>query len=86
MGEIIKKATIKNLWFWVFGITAILLMIVSLILPPVGAISPTVIQACSELLGFATLGVIIYGLDKGIDTKIKYKDAEIQINNDEKHN
>lgn len=79
MGKIIKQATLKNAWFWVFGGTAILLCITSLLLPPLGVISPSVIQAVGELFGFATLGTIIHGIDKGIDAKVKYKDAEIEV-------
>lgn len=83
MGKILKAATINNVWFWVFGVTAILLIILSLLMPPIGEIHPSVIQAVGELFGFATLGTIIYGINRGIDAKIKHKDTEISIINDE---
>lgn len=83
MGKIFAAATINNVWFWVFGVTSILLIILSLFMPPLGEIHPSVVQAVGELFGFATLGTIIYAVDRGIDAKIKHKDTEISIINDE---
>lgn len=80
--EILKKATLKNAWFWVFAIVSIILLSVSLIMPPTGAIDASVIHAVGELFGFATLGVIVKAIDKGIDAKIKHKDTEIDLKND----
>ena len=74
----------NNLYFWVFGGIAVVLLIISFFLPPMGTISPSVLQAGAELFGWATLGAVIHAIDLGRKATIKHGTTELSVGNDKK--
>ena len=68
-----------NLYFWVFGIVAIVLLTVSLFLPPVGAITPSALEGVAELFAFASLGAVYKAIDKGKTASVSHGSTTITI-------
>lgn len=83
MGEIIKRATIKNFAFWLCLGFSVGLITVSFFVPPTGVIDGSVLAAVGELFGFATLYVVYKAIEKGIDAKVTHNNTTIEINNDD---
>lgn len=79
MGKILKQAIVKNLWFYILAGIAIAFLVASFVVPPLGVISPSVLEGVAEIFAFATLGTVIKAIDKGIDSKIKKGDIEVEI-------
>lgn len=67
--------------FWVCLIVSIALLVTSFLLPPMGAISPTVLQGVGELFAFATLSTIIAAIHKGSDVTLQHGQTSITVNN-----
>lgn len=80
MREIVKGATVGNLWFKIITIAALLLLVASFVLPPSGAIDPSVLTGTSILLGFAALWVAYEAIMRGIDAKFTHGDTSIELN------
>ena len=84
MSELVKDAFVGMPWylylilFLCFG-----LMIASFIVPPLGTISPSVLQGTAEILGFAwllyTTANIPTFIERGAKIKASWKDASIEI-------
>lgn len=84
MSELVKDAFVGMPWylylilFLCFG-----LMIASFIVPPLGAISPSVLQGIAEILGFTwllyTTANIPTFIERGAKIKASWKDASIEI-------
>lgn len=62
------------------AIVALCLMVASFVLPPTGAIDPSVLQAVGEILVFPVIWMIPKAIEAG--RKIKYKDLEIGGNDE----
>jgi len=77
----VKDATVGNLWFKIITIAALLLLVASFVLPPSGAIDPSVLTGTSILLGFAALWVAYEAIMRGIDAKFTHGDTSIELNN-----
>lgn len=84
MKEFYKNYLANNLYFWVFGGIATLLLAVSFLLPPLGVINSTVLQGAAELFAWATLGAVIHAIDAGRSAKLKRGETEITIGKEEK--
>lgn len=84
MSADMKQIFKGNKAFWIFAIIAILLLVVSFILPPTGKIDPSVLQACGECFAFASLGAVYKAIDKGIDARLQKGETTIEINNPDK--
>ena len=69
----------NNLYFYIFGIAAILLLGVSFVLPPAGVISPSALQGAAELFAWATLGAVIHSVDSGKVAKITRGDVNVEV-------
>lgn len=85
MNKIIKKdiwLVAHSPFFWVFGITSIILLVASFIVPPTGVIHPSVLTATGELFAFASLGAVYKAIDNGVDAKIEHGNTSITLNND----
>lgn len=90
MSELVKDAFIGMPWylylilFLCFG-----LMIASFIVPPLGTISPSVLQGIAEILGFTwllyTTANIPSFIERGAKIKASWKDASIEIGRHRKH-
>lgn len=79
MGKKIVELIHNNIWIKIFGITSIVLLLTSFILPPLGSIDNSVIAAVGELFAWAALWAFIHALDNGKDAKVKHKDTEITV-------
>lgn len=66
--------------FWVTLSISIVLIVVSFILPPQGAIDPSVLAATGELFAFSSLGVVIEGIEKGRGVSISKGQTTVTLN------
>ena len=85
MAEAIKKAILGDVVFWVCLTVTLVLMLLSFYLPPMGEISPSVLEAVGWLFGFAALAklcdTVNVAVKAGYDAKVQYRDTKIEINN-----
>ena len=72
----------RNWWFYILSGVAVLLLIASFLVPPMGVIDGSVLGAVGEIFGFAALGAFIKAMDMGIDAKVTHGDTTLQIGND----
>ncbi|MBO7469684.1 MAG: hypothetical protein J6T81_06095 [Bacteroidales bacterium] len=86
MSDIIKKATVKSVSFWICLIISVLLIITGFFIPPKGAIDGSVLTAVGELWAFATLAVVYHSISMGIDARIKHGKTEVTIGDFENEN
>lgn len=81
--ENLKKHADKYI-FYVCLAAAIIVGVVSFILPPTGIIDPSVLKFIALLLGFAALGVAGQNLANGKDVIFSHGETEVTIgDNDE---
>jgi hypothetical protein len=83
MSKLIKECVFHNLPFHILSGIAILLLIVSFLLPPQGQIDPSVLQAVAEIFAFSALYTVVIAIDKGATAKIKHKETELEISKKE---
>ena len=83
--ENIKKHADKYI-FYVCLAAAIIVGVVSFVLPPTGIIDPSVLKFIALLLGFAALGIAGQNLANGKDVTFTHGDTEVAIgdNDDDK--
>lgn len=83
MSEVIRKTfkecVLENLWFKILSLSSILLIFISLFLPPMGAIDPSVIAATGEIFGFAALWTVVKAIDKGKSVEVKHGETTIAV-------
>lgn len=86
MGERIKERLLGDFVFWVCLYTALALMVIGFFIPPLGEISPSVLQATGWLFGFAALAkgcdTIITAIKSGYDARVQHGETSIEIHND----
>lgn len=70
---------IKNIYFWCFSLTSLILIIVSFIIPPTGQIDPSVLQGVAELFAFAALGAVFKTIDSSKEVNIKHNNTDVTI-------
>lgn len=68
----------------ILAAAAVLLGLVSFIMPPRGMIDSSVIAFAGEVFAFASLFFAWEAVDRGIDAKITHGGTEIDLNNPEK--
>lgn len=85
MAETIKKAILGDVVFWVCLTVTLVLMLWGFYLPPLGEISPSVLEAVGWLFGFAALAklcdTVNVAVKAGYDAKVQHGDTKIEINN-----
>ena len=85
MAESIKKAILGDVVFWVCLVVTLVLMLLGFYLPPMGEISPSVLEAVGWLFGFAALAkfcdTVKTAVKAGYDAKVQHGDTKIEINN-----
>ena len=85
MAEAIKKAILGDMVFWVCLIVTLVLMLLGFYLPPMGEISPSVLEAVGWLFGFAALAklcdTVNTAIKAGYDASVEHGDTKIEINN-----
>ena len=72
----------NSFYKWIFIITlllSIVLIIVSFIIPPVGAIDSTVLTAVGELFAFAALGEVCAAIDRGKTVSLSKNDVNLTV-------
>ena len=77
--ETIRKATVCNFGFWLFGIIALALGIIGFFMPPKGAIDGSVLIFGGLMFAFATLFMVDRAIEKGLDAKVKHGETEVTI-------
>lgn len=75
----LRGAVQRNNWFYVFSGIAIVLIIASWLVPPMGAIDGSVLAAVGEIFAFAALGTVIKAIDKGLDAKVTHGNTSVTI-------
>lgn len=73
------KYLMKNVSFHVLTAIAVILIVASWFVPPMGIIDGSVLAAVGEIFGFASLGTVIKAIDKGIDATITKGDTSMTI-------
>lgn len=76
----------ENLGFWVFGVSSIILLGVSFVLPPTGVINATVLEGVAELFAFASLGAVYRAINKGTPASITHGGTTVSVNKDAEEN
>lgn len=89
MGEIAKDLFIGMPWYlYLILLLCIGLLVASFVVPPLGAISPSVLQGIAEILGFTWLLYVTANvptfIEKGAKIKASYGDATIEIGRNKK--
>lgn len=73
-------AEVNKAAFWTCLLISIALIITAFFIPPMAVIDGSVVAAVGELFGFAALGVVIEGLDKGRNVTISKGDVNVTLN------
>lgn len=68
----------------ILAAVAVVLIVVSFFVPPLGIIDGSVLAAIGELFAFASLFMIWESVDLGMDAKITHGDTKIELSNDDK--
>lgn len=82
MKDFYKNYLENNLFFWIFGGLAILLLIASWFVPPMAVIDKSVLVAVGEIFAFVALGAVIKAVDKGKTATISKGDVNLTIGKD----
>lgn len=69
----------------ILAAVAVVLIVVSFFVPPLGIIDGSVLAAIGELFAFASLFMIWESVDRGMDAKITHGDTKIELSNDDKN-
>lgn len=62
-----------------FSAVAVILLLTSFLLPPMGSIDPSVIQGVGELFAFAALSQIVPAIEVGKTVKIQRGETSLEI-------
>lgn len=72
-----------DIWLKILTVSSIGLIIAGFLLPPMAIIDNSVLIATGELAGLGALWETAHAVDHGLDARVKIKDLELQISNDE---
>ena len=91
MSELVKDFWVGMPWYlYLILILSFGMMVASFIVPPLGTISPSVLQGVALILGFTwlfyTTANIPVFIERGAKIKAKWKDAEIEIGRKKEEN
>lgn len=67
----------------VLSLSAIVLIVAGLLMPPMGVIDGSVLTVVGELFAFAALATVWHAIDKGIDAKITHGQTTLNLTNDD---
>lgn len=73
----------ENLMFWTFAVIAIILLVTSFFLPPIGLITPSTLEGVAELFAFAALGAVYKAINKGTSASVTHGNTTVTIGKDE---
>lgn len=71
-----------NVWFHVLSAIAVGLIVSSFVLPPLGVIHPSVLQAVGEVFAFGALGAVLRAIEKGKSATVRHGETEMTISGD----
>ena len=71
----------SNCWLKILTLTSILFIFLGLLLPPVGVVDNSILIGIGELEGFAVIGETTRAIQSGHSAKIKIKEMEMEIKN-----
>ena len=74
-----KECVLENIWFKILSLSSIILIFISLILPPAGVIDPSLISATGQILGWGALFTVIKAIDKGKGISVKHGTTEVEV-------
>lgn len=83
MSEFYNSYMRRNTVFWVCLSISIILLVASFIVPPLGTISPSVLQGVAELFCYPTLYAVMQAIEKGVNAKLHHGDTDIEFNHKE---
>lgn len=82
---------VKQIWanvnkasFWICMLLSATFLVAGFVCPPLATIHPSVLTAVGELFAFATLGTVVYGMEKGSDISLRKGDVELKVDNPDK--
>ena len=73
----VSKTT--TLLLWIFGLATIALFVASFIVPPTGAIDPSVLKAAALMFAFATLAEAREAIREGLGVKLTHGHTTIEV-------
>lgn len=79
MTDIVKKATVRNIPFWVCLAISVGLIIAGFVVPPTGEIDGSVLTATGILFAFATLWVVWNAMKMGVDAKLIHGNTTLTV-------
>lgn len=79
MTEIVKRATIRNIAFWVCLAISITLIVAGFCVPPTGEIDGSVLTADGILFAYATLWVVWNAMKMGVDAKLIHGKTSLTV-------
>lgn len=75
----LKECFLDNLWFKILSFLAVAMLITSMILPPAGAIDPSVIGGVGEIFAFSALWSVMYAINHGHGAQITHGNTTVII-------
>lgn len=80
---IVKDYLLKDVWFYILSGFAVAFLIAGFIVPPLGAINPTVLTAVGEIFAFGVLGTVIKAINMGVSAKLKHNNTSLTVGDDD---
>lgn len=78
--------TVPKIIFWCLLVACFIVYVIALIEPPEWQVYESVIKGIAMFMGFASFGVALECLDKGMDIKLEKGDMKIEINDNDNDN
>ena len=82
MGQIVKDYLLKDVWFYVLSGFAIAFLVAGFLVPPLGAINPTVLTGVGEIFAFGVLGTVIKAINNGVSAKLQHNNTSLTVGDD----
>ena len=86
MAKKILEVLKRDILFHVFSLTSIGLLIASFVLPPTGAIDPSVFAGVGEIFAFAALYEVHRAIDRGMGAKVEHNNTSVTISGNDNDN
>lgn len=77
--ELILNCTVRNSGFIILYGIALILLVASFILPPMGVIDDSVLKAVAEIFAFAGLLTVLRAIDRNMGIEFKKGDMSLEI-------
>ena len=84
--ELILNCTIRNVGFIILYGIALILLVASFILPPMGVIDSSVLKAVAEIFAFAGLLTVLRAIDRNKGIEFHKGDISLEISDSDDEN